>query len=551
MGKPRDPETVGFLFFWVLWARQQGWEVPALHARICHWLETCTEPERVLLVFRGAAKSTIYGGFKAWRLYRNNSRRSLVWSADGPTAEMLTADVINVLRNHPLTGHLLMNRKPGRKRFWVNGAKDARNSSMRAVGVDANATGARADDVDFDDVEVPGNIETPEARAKLRYRISDSTHILVPGGQATYIGTPHTMDSIYPELIAGGAAVLKIKLFEHVKRYTDTARETRFPFSFQAAADGLYVLAGIHKGARILVEGRDYEIDDGAVVFAAPPGVVLDICTGCAWPERFTRNEIELRRRKTRTLNAWDSQYLLEAKPLADVRLDPARIPLYEVEPRFTRANKVPQCWLGKVRIVGATLHWDPASGKLRSDTSALALLLQDDTGRWYWHRCLALTGDVVTFGPDNRSIVGGQVFQIADVVEQFNIRRVTVETNGPGEFAPKFLLAALKQRNLPCGVKGEHESRNKNAKILDAFEPLMLSGMLWAHTSVASGPAFPQMREWNPAVQNQPDDYLDSTAVALGHEPQRVADSLRNRNAEPKDDWRPGTGVFEAELEV
>ncbi|MFX5656516.1 transcriptional regulator, partial [Acinetobacter baumannii] len=86
---------------------------------------------------------------------------------------------------------------------------------------------------DFDDVEVPGNIETPEARKKLRDRISESTHIGVPGAQKTYIGTPHHHESIYPERIAAGAAVLKIPLFEHVVRYKDTTKKARYRFDFK------------------------------------------------------------------------------------------------------------------------------------------------------------------------------------------------------------------------------------------------------------------------------------------------------------------------------
>src|SRR5690606_24447553 len=125
-------------------------------------------------------KSTIYAIWKAYRLYRNRHHRSLVWSADNATAGMLTADTINVLRNHPLCTGMLPT-KPGAKRFWVIGARDARNASMRASGVGTNVTGARADDVDFDDIEVPGNIESPEARLKLRQRIGESTHIAVPG----------------------------------------------------------------------------------------------------------------------------------------------------------------------------------------------------------------------------------------------------------------------------------------------------------------------------------------------------------------------------------
>lgn len=561
MAKP----NVTFLAFFLRWARYQGWKVPLLHVRICAWLDTCNDPERVLMVFRGAAKSTIYAVYKAWKLDRDQSRRSLVWSADGPTAEMLTADVINVLRNHPWTGRLLANRKPGKKKFWVNGARDARNASMRAVGVDSNATGARADDVDFDDVEVPGNIETPEARAKLRHRISDSTHILVPGGQATYIGTPHTADSIYPEIVAGGAALLKIKLFEHSTRYqADTQKRTRFPIGFPVAADGLYVMSGIHNGARMLVEGIDYRLDRGEVVFAKPPGTVIDIATGCAWPERFTRKEIALRRKKTRTLGAWDSQYMLEAKPLTQVRLDPDKIPLYDCEPHFDRANKVLRYWIGKARIVGATARWDPSAAKLKSDTSALALMFQDEQGRRYWHRAVALTGEVAELNDRADKVTGGQVFEICDLVEKFGVRRVTVETNGVGAFAPMVLRMALKQRGIPCAVAEHHTEENKNKRILEAFEPLISSRMLWAHVSVAlaekagggldeekDGPAFAQMRPWNPAVRDQPDDHLDAAAGAATEQPERIGQTMRNRIAPPADDWRPGAGMFEAVLEL
>lgn len=547
-----EKPPVDLLTFFVLWARVQGWKVPLLHVRICQWLETCTEPERVLMVFRGAAKSTIYAVYKAWKLYRDPTHRSLVWSADGPTAEMLTADVINVLRNHPLTTPLLAARKPGKKRFWVNGARDARNASMRAVGVDSNATGARTDDVDFDDVEVPGNIETIEARLKLRNRIGDSTHILVPGGQATYIGTPHTADSIYPEQIAAGAAALKIPLFAHSIRFTETKARTHFPFPHPIEADGLYVMAGIHKGARMLVEGVDYQFEAGHVVFPSPPGITFDVASCCVWPERFTRDEIALRRRKTRTLNGWDSQYLLLAKPLTEVRLDPDRLRVYDVEPVVRRANGHAGMWLGYARIVGAACRWDPSSGKLKSDVSSLSVVLQDEHGRRYWHRALALRGEVAEFSDDGKTIVGGQALQIVEVVKAFALRRVTVETNGVGVFAPAVLKAALKQAKInDCGVSEVPSTANKNARILEAWEDPLASGTVWAHTSVIEGPAYDQMRDWNPAIKNQPDDHLDSGAGAISETPERIGRSDGwNPPAKGRDDWRPSGGMHEVELE-
>lgn len=543
---------ISFLAFFVMWARVQGWRVPLLHVRICIWLETCLEPERVLMVFRGAAKSTIYAVYKAWKLYRNRQHRSLVWSADNDTAGMLTADTINVLRNHPLTRGMLP-PKPGAKRFWVIGARDARNASMRANGVNKNATGARADDVDFDDVEVPGNVEKPEARAKLRQRISESTHIAVPGAQKTYIGTPHTHDSIYPERIAAGAAHLKIALFEASTRFDkDMASRREFVVPFEAGEDGYYVMAGIHKSARMLVAGQDYTLKAGRLIFPAPPGCTIDVAAHCNWPERFTRSEIEKRRKETLTLNAWDSQYMLEAKPIGEIRLDPEQIVAYDCEPVIRKANRVTTMWLGAVQITGCALHWDPSSGKLHSDASAAMFDLQDGYGRHYWHRALDLKGAMAETSEDGHRIVGGQVMQLCDLIEQFRIPRVTVETNGLGDGAEKFLKMALKQRRLNfCGVATLTAAENKNKRILEALEPLMQSGMLWAHISVLDGPLWDQMKDWNPSTQRQKDDFLDAGSGAVTDQPTRIgSETVRNEDAARPEDWRPSSGVYEATLE-
>jgi hypothetical protein len=554
----QSADAVSFVAFFSRWAKVQGWVVPDLHIEVCRWLVEEQAHERVLMVFRGAAKSTIYAVYKAWKLWRRRSSRSLVWSADGPTAAMLTADTINVLRNHPWCRGMLPT-KPGAKRFWVNGAKDARNPSMRAVGVDSNATGARADDVDFDDIEVPGNIETPEARMKLRHRISESTHIAVPGAQMTYIGTPHTHDSIYPELIASGAAVLKIPLFAHAVRYTKTGTRKRYEFPHPVGPDGLYVMAGIHEGARMLVAGVDYVFEGGEVVFNKPPGMVVDICSKCVWPDRFTREEIGKRRKKIRTLNAWDSQYMLEAKPLSEVRLDPEKLKAYDVEPVVRSANGGISMQLGLARIVGAACRWDPSSGKLKSDASSLAVVLQDEQGRRYWHRAVRLKGEIAETDDSGKKITGGQVKQIVDIVKELHLPRVVVETNGVGAFAPAFLRTAFKQARLQCGVTEEPQATNKNKRILEAIEGPLNSGQLWAHVSVLDSPAYTQMRDWNPAIQNQPDDDLDSLAGAIAETPERVQrgagqDAQESKGWKPpqqaREDWRPETGVHEVELE-
>lgn len=545
----------------MMWARRQGWAVPELHVRMCLWLESCLDPERVLLVFRGAAKSTLFAIYKAWKLYRDGTVRNLVWGADGPLATKLTRDTIHVLRRHPLCAGMLP-PKPGQKRFWVNGANDPRNASMEAVGVDSNATGARADAVDFDDVEVPKNIKTPDARANLRMKIEDSVHIAVPGAQKTFIGTPHTHDSIYTEKIAGGAAVLKIPLFAHARRYEDTSKKKDYAFAFKPGGDGLHVFVGIGKFARLLVEGVDYKVRDSKVLFEKPPHAVLDIYAGNVWPERFTRKDLEVRRRGTKTLNAWDSQYMLEAKPISETRLDPDRLRVYDVQPTVRVANREVAMFLGTTRIVGAVAYWDCALGKVDSDASALSVIFTDERGQLYWHLCEDLMGELAVFDEKTGKVESGQCARIVEIVIELQLPSVTVETNGPGGFVPPILRRALK--GTGCAVREEFSTVDKRKRILDALEPPLSSRFLWVHRDVAyasgtnpdtaeklDGVMPTQMRDFNPVLKNQPDDYLDSGAGAISETPVRIGKIVGKPTAAQRQDWRPSAGVHEVEFEM
>jgi len=539
---------VTFLTFFVMWARLMGWTVPALHVRMCLWLDaTSASRVRVLRVFRGAAKSTLYAIWKAYLLYLDRSHRNLIWSEDTRTASKMTRDVRAILARHPLCKGMLP-PNPGEAEFWVTGAKDWRNPSMAAYGVISNATGSRANDVDFDDIEVPKNIRTKDAREKLRERISESTHILLPGGTKTYIGTPHTHDSIYDEQVRGGAEELTIPLFEHVVRYEDTATRRRFAFDFDPGEGGLYVFLGIGKFARAAVEGIDYQVRGNEIIFAAPPQAVLDICAGNAWPERFTRSEIEFRRKETRTLNAWDSQYQLQSRPIGSVRLDPDRMVPYEDEPSIERANGAVRMVLGETRIVGAVAYWDTSLGKLKSDTSAFSVIFTDDAGRLYWHRALGLTGDLEILDARGE-LIGGQCKQVVDTVVAYNLPAVTVETNGPGGFVPAILRKHLAK--VGCAVVERFRTGKKQKFILDALEPPLSSKFLWAHTSVLDGPAYDEMKDFDPRVEDQPDSYIDSAAGAVKETPMRIARIKQPpRQREQKDEWRLNAGVHEVAVD-
>jgi len=535
---------ISFAAFYILWGQHRNWVVPPVHLRACHWMEHRGDLA-VLRAHRGFSKSTILAAYNAWRYLRQPAYRILHQSESDPTAYKTSRDTQNVLRNHPLTKGMF--REGGVQEWWVNGAEDSRNASMYARGILSNVTSARAEECQNDDVEVPRNIQTPEMREKLRYRLGEQTHILVPGGRQLFIGTPHTHDSLYDEMEKLGADCLTIPMFERECRIDDATQDA-YPLPFVPE----FVFAGIGKSARVLVAGRDYRMRGQTLVFSTPPGGLIDCYAGVAWPERFDGKELEKRRKRTRTINEWDSQYQLHSKPIHDVRLDPNRMVPYSVEPTFRTINKALTMWLGKARVVSARAYWDCATGRIGGDDSVLSIVLDDDRGNHYWHRAVALTGDYAEFDDTrNTKITGGQVLQAAEIVRGLRIPRVTVETNGVGTFVPKLLLRALKQEGVRCGVAESPARGNKNERILGGLEGPLLSGVLWAHTSVVDGPAGTQMKEWNPKISDQPDDYLDSGAGALLDAPVRIGQTGGKPPSDRDEDWRPTAGVFEVALEA
>ncbi|MEL5350389.1 phage terminase large subunit [Serratia nevei] len=534
---------ISFVAFFIMWAERMGWDVPDCHYRACHWLEHRGDLA-VLRCFRGFGKSTILAVYNAWRYYQNRQYRILHQSEADGTAYKTSRDTQNVLRNHPLTRGMLPDGQGTVEQWWVNGSLDMRNGSMYAKGILSNVTSARADECQNDDVEVPRNIQTPEAREKLRYRLGEQTHILVPGGRKLFIGTPHTHDSLYDEVEAMGADCLTIKLFEKEHRIDEkqaTARSYALPFRPE------YVFVGIHIGARLLAEGVDYQLTATGITFAEPPGTTVDCYAECAWPERFTPAEMEKRRQETRTVNEWDSQYQLHSKPIGESRLDPERIREYNVQPEIRYANRTASMWLGSQQIVGAVAWWDVATGKAKADASAFSLVLTDARGHLYWHVCQELIGDLAEFDERDK-ITGGQVVQIRDLVIRYQIPHVVVEVNGPGSFAGKLLRQALK--GTGCGVREEFTITNKQKRILDAFEAPLSSRFLWAHSDVLDGPAYDQMRDFNPAVTNQPDDFIDSGAGAISETPVRIGKLVGKPTAQGREDWQPTDGDHEVAVD-
>ena len=135
------------------------------------------------------------------------------------------------------------------------------------------------------------------------------------------------------------------------------------------------------------------------------------------------------------------------------------------------------------------------------------------------------------------------------DALKPLKVPQIVIETNGPGGFVPAIARKHLKKHGI--AVREDHVTTNKQKRILDAFEPPLSSGFLWAHTSVLDGPAFAEMQGFNPALKDQPDDYIDSAAGAIADTPVRIGKPFGNPPPVMMEDWRESAGVHEATFEA
>lgn len=194
--------TTAFLDFMDEWNALLGMTTPEHHRRIMKFLVDVwtSSPNRgLLMAFRHSGKSTVVGIFAACVLGLRPESRILILSAESTLSSRMVGHIRNILENHPRCADMI----PTGRRTWsndritINRPIGVREPSVVCAGVAGNITGARADLIICDDVEVPNTSNTPDKREKLRERLRELDFILSPGGTMIYIGTPHTPDTIY------------------------------------------------------------------------------------------------------------------------------------------------------------------------------------------------------------------------------------------------------------------------------------------------------------------------------------------------------------------
>ncbi|MFH5925991.1 phage terminase large subunit [Roseomonas xinghualingensis] len=466
MTTPSEDTQHDFLEFLYAWNLRAGISTPGVHRRIARWLMArhAGEDRRLLLMaFRGCGKSTLIGLWCAWRLSVQPELRIRVLAADHMLAARMVSTVRRIVERHPLCRHLLGGDETwASDRFTVKRAGAIREPSMLAQGIGGNVTGARAEIIICDDVEVAGNCDTPGKREELRERLSECEFILTPGGTILYVGTPHCAESLYAPPEAEGA-------------YLATYRRLRIP--------------------------------------------LLDATGRSAWADRFPRDGIQALRDRVGPLQ-FQRQMMLECAAAGAARLDSALIIRYREEPDYREANGRPiLSLLGRCLVSGGGF-WDPAYGRPgQGDASVLAATYADAEGNHYLHRLAYITQD-----PDGTpDPATQQCRRVAAIARELLLPVVRVETNGIGRFLPALLRREMALAGAACTVVEHASHRPKAERILGALDPALAARRLHAHEGVFRT-AFPQeMSEWKPGAHGVRDDALDAVAGCLLAEPVRM----------------------------
>lgn len=414
-------------------------------------------------------------------------------AAEQDLAARMVRNVKRIVERHPLTEDL----KPAgadqwaADRFTIRRAREVRDPSMLARGIGANLTGSRADVVVCDDVEVPNTCDTAPKRADLRARLREADYVLTPGGTQLYVGTPHSYFTIYadaPRREVGEAA----------------------PF-----------LAGFDRLVLPLLDA------DGA----------------SAWPERYPVEEIEALRTRHGPAK-FGSQMMLRPMDIADCRLDPDRMRLYDARLDLIERNGEAMLMLDGVRMVSASAWWDPAYGAEGSgDNSVVACVFTGEDGRYRLHRVRYLTVDPTLPLDEARQ----QCRAVARFARRYCLPSVTIETNGIGKFLPSLLRKEMTGLRVPCAVLEQHSSASKESRILEAFDAALSAGQILCHRSVWETPFPMEMREWRPGGGRGHDDGLDAVAGCLRAEPVRLP---RGTGHYDRQTWQGAGGPVRAETD-
>lgn len=420
--------------------------------------------------FRGVAKSFLTCAYAVWLLWKNPLLKILITSASKDRADanaifirkiINTLDFLECLRlssEDKLTG-----LRDTQNLFDVKGAIPDISPSIKSVGITGQITGTRADVLISDDVEIPPNSATPTQRDKLSEAVKEYDAILKPNGQIIYLGTPQNEASLYNALQERGyLTMIWTVMYPKDKTERDFYGDKLAPY----------------------IANR---FDSDPDKYAGRP----------TEPSRFTEEEIE-KRRLSYGKAGFALQFMLNTS-LSDYDKYPLKVSDFIVEELDN--NETSRKWV-----------WGSSPTLRINDVPCVAL-----RGDYFYMpfsrspETMAYTGTVMSIDGSGRGSdltayavvkfingylcvmdIGGYtegyedttLNALANKAKFWNVNDVVVEANFGDGMLTK-LLTPVFNRIYPCGIQEVKHSKQKELRIIDTLEPLLMQHRVILNKSV------------------------------------------------------------------
>lgn len=453
------------VFIYMVWKMISLPDPTPIQYDIAHTLQNLPNDRFIIEGFRGVAKSFITCAYAVWTLWRDPQKKVEIVSASKDRADANAIFIKRIIYTLPFLAHLKArpDQRDQQNLFDVGPAVPDISPSIKSVGISGQLTGSRADLLIADDVEVANNSGTQTQRDKLNEAVKEFDAIIKPKGQIVYLGTPQNEMSLYNELQQRG---YRCRIWTVL--YPESLSEREF------YGDRL---------AKIIADKYDENPD----LYAGMP----------TDPRRFDEEEIYKRRLSygkagfalqfmLNTNLSDQEKYPLKVQDLmiANLSLDEANLKWYWSNDRQLRINDLPCVALkgdyfyepqGRSSEVyeytGTVMAVDP-SGRGKDETSYAVVK--------YLNGYLF----VLEVGGTREGYSDSTLRQLANKAKIYGVNEIVVEGNfGDGMFSK--LFAPVLNAIHPCRITEVKNYAQKEARIIDTLEPVMMRHKLIVHKQV------------------------------------------------------------------
>lgn len=453
------------VFLFIVWDAVGLPEPTPVQYDIANCLQHLPNDRFIIQGFRGVAKSFISCAFCVWSLWRDPQLKIEIVSASKDRADANAVFIRNIIRTIDFLEHLLPRKgqRDTQNQFDVGEAVPDISPSVKSVGITGQITGSRADILLADDVEIPNNSGTQVQRDKLGEAVKEFDAIIKPEGNIIYLGTPQNEMSLYNELQQRGY---------HTRIWTVMYPETGAEREFYG--DRL---------AKLIAD----RYDSNPELWAGKP----------TDPKRFNEEEI-YKRRLSYGKAGFALQFMLNTN-LSDVEKYPLKVADLIVSSLDPEEASLTYSWSNErmhrladvpcVALKGDYYH-EPNSRSTETLHYTGCVMAVDPSGRGEDETAYAvvkyLNGYlfVVEVGGYREGYSDGVMQQLANKAKYHGVNEIVIEGNfGDGMFTKLFTPVVI--RTHPCAISEVKNYSQKEARIIDTLEPVMMRHKLIVNTQV------------------------------------------------------------------